>query len=692
MRELILYTVSGLTTAGIYAISASGLTLTYTTTGVFNFAHGAIGMVAAFAYWQLRYAWGVPTVLAFAVVLLVAAPLVGLGVERAVMRRLHDASEATKLMVTVALMLGLMSFALWVWNPGTARSVRPLWSGDVVEFGIVRVSYNDLLVLGVAASVAIGLRLLLYSSRAGIAMRAGVDDRDLALLTGAQPIRSTQLAWVVGTMLAALAGILVAPKLSLSPLPLTLLIVNAYAAAVIGRLRSLPMTFVGAIVLGLLNDYTIGYLPKIGTGQQYLRGLLGVTPAAVLLTALLVIGGRGAKATAARRQQEVTPRPSLTGTLGLGAATIGATIVLSTVLSAGDLFNITKMWGLALIALSMVPLVGYAGKLSLCPLSFGAIGAVVAAHVGTNGNPVALLIAPVVAGAVGAIVALPALRLSGIYLALSTAAFAVTLDRWVFQLPSFTVLGHRFSLFHTGSLTLRRPRIGPLDLAGDQAFFVAGAVVFAGCALLVAVIRSSRYGERLLALRDSPAASASIGISPRLTTLSVFMLSAAMAGLGGAVYAMGLRSASTGQFEFLAGVAILLAAVVGGIRSIGSAVFVGAFLGGPTLANLFPHLSQITSMSIALSAIAIGTNPNGIVGDALRPLWTKVWATPRLLVAGAFAAASIWMLRLFDVLDNWGWALATLAVIALLPALTKLVDGRRVRQIVARPVVHHGTA
>ena len=207
MRELVLFTVSGLTTAGIYAISASGLTLTYTTTGVFNFAHGAIGMIAAFAYWQLRYGWNVPTIAAFAIVVLIAAPVVGLGVERAIMRRLHGASEATKLVVTVAVMLGLVSFALWVWNPGTARSVRPLWSGKVVEVGIVRVSYNDLLVLGVAAAVAIVLRLLLYSTRAGVAMRATVDDRDLALLTGAQPNRSTRLAWVVGTMLAALAGI-----------------------------------------------------------------------------------------------------------------------------------------------------------------------------------------------------------------------------------------------------------------------------------------------------------------------------------------------------------------------------------------------------------------------------------------------------------------------------------------------------
>src|SRR5258708_4921466 len=101
MREFVLYTVSGLTTAGIYAITASGLTLTYTTTGVFNFAHGATGMVAAFLYWQLRFAWGVPAPAAFAVVLLIAAPMFGLLLERTIMRRLEGTSDVTKLVVTV---------------------------------------------------------------------------------------------------------------------------------------------------------------------------------------------------------------------------------------------------------------------------------------------------------------------------------------------------------------------------------------------------------------------------------------------------------------------------------------------------------------------------------------------------------------------------------------------------------------
>jgi len=112
----------------------------------------------------------------------------------------------------------------------------------------------------------------LYRTRAGVTMRAGVDDRPLATLNGARPDRSAMLAWAIGCSLAALAGILMAPDLGLQHLLLTLLIVNAYAAAMIGRLRSLSFTFLGAVILGLADAYGAGYLPS---GNDYLKGFQG---------------------------------------------------------------------------------------------------------------------------------------------------------------------------------------------------------------------------------------------------------------------------------------------------------------------------------------------------------------------------------------------------------------------------------
>ena len=150
MHEFIIFTIGGLATASIYAITASGLTLTYATTGIFNWSHGAIGMLAAFAYWQLHVGWGWNAVLSLAICLLVLAPILGVILEIGVMRRLEGTSEAAKLVVTLALALAMVGAAQWIWNPQTFRTLTPLFAGDTLVLGPIRISYNDLIVLGVA--------------------------------------------------------------------------------------------------------------------------------------------------------------------------------------------------------------------------------------------------------------------------------------------------------------------------------------------------------------------------------------------------------------------------------------------------------------------------------------------------------------------------------------------------------------
>src|SRR3984957_11371612 len=194
MHEFIVFTIGGLATAGIYAITAAGLTLTYTTTGIFNWSHGAIGMLAAFAYWQMRVGWGWPAIVAFVVCLFVLAPTLGIVLEAGVMRRLEGTSEATKLVVTLALALSMVGIAQWIWNPLTYRSLPPLFAGETLVLGPVRISYNDLTILIVALIVALGLRLLLYRTRLGVTMRAAVDDRSLTTLNGASNVRSARSA------------------------------------------------------------------------------------------------------------------------------------------------------------------------------------------------------------------------------------------------------------------------------------------------------------------------------------------------------------------------------------------------------------------------------------------------------------------------------------------------------------------
>ena len=431
MHEFIIFTIGGLAAAGIYAITASGLTLTYTTTGIFNWAHGAIGMVCAFAYWQMSIGWGWPALVSLLVCIFVLAPVIGIVIEVSVMRRLEGVSEASKLVVTLAIALMLLGLAQWIWNPTTYRALPPLFNNDTLVLGSIRISYNDVTVLILALVVAIGLRLFLYRTRMGVTMRASVDDRTLTSLNGSSAIANARNAWIIGSMLAALAGILVAPTLTLSASALTLLIVNAYAASVIGRLRSIPMTFVGAIILGLSIAYSVAYLPQ----NPYIQGFENAVPAIILFIALLVLPQSRLRGHRQLRSRELAYRPTWNGTGLFCVGTIIAAVFLATTVSTPDLFSLNRMWGLAIVGLSVIPIVGYAGRLSLCQMTFAGIGATMVGHLGAQGNPLSLLAAAGVCAVIGVIVAIPALRLSGIYFALATAAFAITMDNWVFAAP-----------------------------------------------------------------------------------------------------------------------------------------------------------------------------------------------------------------------------------------------------------------
>jgi branched-chain amino acid transport system permease protein len=669
VQQFINFFFSGLTSAAIYGIAATGLVLTYTTTGVFNFAHGAMGMVAAFAYWEMRFGWHWPAPIALAVCLLVLAPAFGALLEMLIMRRLEGTSETTKLVVTLSLLLALLGFALWVWDPNKSRPTRKFWDGKVVTILNVRLTYHEIAALAIAALIAIGLRTLLYRTRLGVTMRATVDDRPLAMLNGAHPATTAMVAWAIGSSLAALSGILISPTLSLSALPLTLLIINAYAAAMIGRLRSLPMTFVGALILGLANDLGRGYLTKIHVGQQYIQGFLTSIPIILLFVVLLVLPQSRLRGHRALRTRELAKVPTWSGTLAMGVVVIAGAAMISAVLGKATLVSTSQMWGLGIIGLSMIPLIGYAGQISLCQLSFAGIGMVVVAHAGAHGNPIALVLAAVIAGLVGAIIALPALRLSGIYLALSTAAFAVAMDNWIFPLPKFTVFGHRFDLFQAGSLTVNRPRFFGLRLDGPKAYFIFGAVAFALLAMAIVWIRRSNFGYRLLAMKDSPAACATLGLNLTFTKLAVFTISAAVAGFGGAIYGGALHSVDVQQIQFFNGLTILLVMVVGGINALGAALFAGIFVGGQITQSLFPHLVQLPLVLAGLAGVGLGKNPNGFIASDLRPRWDALLNKPVALAGVAGAEVLVWVLRITHVFNNWEYAILSIAILAAAPLL-----------------------
>ena len=265
-----------------------------------------------------------------------------------------------------------------------------------------------------------------------------------------------------------------------------------------------------------------------------------------------------------------------------------------------------------------MPLLGLAGQISLAQLSFAGIGAVVMAHHGAGGNPVGVLSAVVVSAAVGALVALPVLRLSGIYLALATAAFAVALDRWIFNLPDFDLGPVHISIFDRG---LGRRRAAPdlrLRLRHSRAQLVLANVVF--------VRRRDGGGGGTHGVASAVASSPSATARPRArrsgSTWSApgwpcSRFSAGIAGLGGAIYGMQLNSINPTRFDLVVGLPIFMLVVVGGAGLVGGALFAGISLNGllPLVATLGNTAARWSAMATGLVGIGLGRNPSGAVQE-----------------------------------------------------------------------------
>jgi len=674
MQQFIAYTIIGLTIGAIYALASSGLVLTYVTSGVFNIAHGAIGMISAFVYWQIRFDWGVPTPLALVIVLGVFCPLLGMFIERFVLRDLGAANEVTRLTVTVALMAGLIGTAAWIWPPDARSAFRGFFEGTVVTVLDVNIGMNKIIALVSAIVVAVLLRYLLFNTRLGVQMRAVVDDRDLAELNGARPNHISRASWAMGSTLAGYAGILLAAEVQLNIIPLTLLVINAYAAAILGRLKSLLYTFVGAMTLGLLEAYLLwtsgsSWFPKTFFGFNT-GGIRQAAPTIFLFICLLALPQAKLRAGMVRVVQRSREPKWSTSLLGAAVLVIGV-IALTSMLTRANTIFLAQCLVFALAVLSLVPLTGYSGLVSLAPLTFAGLGAVFMAKLPGNGSVLTLIATVIVVGLIGAVVALPALRLEGIYLALATGAFALLVSTLVFN---------QQKIFPNGSLDVPKLRFLGVDFQQPREKAIMLAIIFATVSLALVAIRRSRLGRQMVAMKDSPLAGAMLGMNLLKVKTVAFALSAAIASLAGALDA---GKVPPDRYGLDSSLPILLLAIVGGISSIGGAFFGGVMLGTNTvMATAIPSLANVAKVTPGFIGMTLGRNLNGVaaqIGDGFRPM---VDHRPSVTVA-IIGPAAFWTLATFDVITNWQffgllfmWVLGT---IGLLPAI--LGGGQDIRRV-----------
>jgi branched-chain amino acid transport system permease protein len=612
--------IPGLFTGAAYAIAASGLVLTYTTTRVFNIAHGAFGMVLSFVFWDFTVRQGMNVLLALVLVVLVIAPVIGFVMQRLITRGLGNAPVSVSLVVTVGLFVGLIGFAQQTWREDkievdAPRFVEPFWltfaDGDGVpgwQIGGTTITGHQLITILCSIAVAVGLWALLNRTRIGTAMRASVDNPDLLRLFGGKPDNAAALAWMIGMSLAALTGILMVSVVGLSYFDLTLLVVNAYAAAMVGRLKSLPLTFVGAMIIGVTEALVAGYSTDFET-------LATIKPAVVplILFVVIVMAPQAQLRIGQVKGMVSAPVPSVPR-MGVSAAAV-LLVAAMYVATAGEvsLLRLGTAATFSIVMLSLVLLTGYGGHVSLAQLSFAGVGALTYAKLGQF-NLLGLLIAVLVAAAVGALVALPVLRLTGLYLALATLAFAVVMEKIVFKNDSLgfgqggaieaerlSILGYRF------------------ESTGQYVFVMVVFFLLVGMGVLL--VRRGVIGRMLIAMRDSPAACGTLGLDMRWFRVGLFAASAGIAGLAGALLA-GLRGLiGEADFIFFNSLPLLLLAVVFGITSV-----TGATLGGIGL-MLLPvlqaetvsvpafgdvRLAGLMFIIIGVGAVLAGRDPNGL--------------------------------------------------------------------------------
>lgn len=400
MRAYLPFVVIGLTTGGVYALASLGLVLTYRTSGVFNFAHGAVGMFATYFFYSLRQ--HLPTVVAVLLALFVVAPIIGALIDLLV-RRLGGGATAA-IVASLGLLVGLQGLAVILYGAKTRR-VAPIFPTDSYRLVDVNVGIDQMLVVGIAVTAGLALMLFFRRTHLGLQTRAVVDNPTLVGLAGTKPATITRLSWMLGASFAATSGILFAPFIGLDSLLLTLLVVEAFGAAAIGRLRSFPLTAVAAFGLAILQSVATKVVAELGITS--LSGLPSAVPF-LMLFGVLVLSRKGRfveppttrlfrVATCPERRSRKFPIRLVIGFAGVAA-------VMAPFLSGSRLLTLTSTTAFLLLFASLSLVVGLSRQLSLAHAVFVVFGATTLSHLQSAGVPyvVALVLGALFVTPIGA--------------------------------------------------------------------------------------------------------------------------------------------------------------------------------------------------------------------------------------------------------------------------------------------------
>jgi ABC-type branched-subunit amino acid transport system permease subunit len=655
MSSYVLFLLIGLGAGSVYALLALGLVLKHRSAGIVDFSHAAVAMWCSYVFLELHTngqlvlpwvaaGWhiqlfsansGAPVWLSVIVALIYSAVL-GLIFYYGVVRPLRNAPVLARVCASVGFMLYLETAATIDFGTFsvTAPPILPDTSMNLGS-GLI-VPSVDIYLAAFAVIVGLILGGIYRYTRFGLATRAAAGNERGAVLIGLSATRLSAANWVIATVLASAAGILILPITTLSPSDYTLFIVPALGAALLGRFTSFPMTVAAGLGIGMLQS-EIGKIQTVWTWLPQ-QGLQDGLPFLLIMIAVVLMSKRlPARGGFVAFRSASIGRPNAPLRTTLISFAIGVVAIL--LFSQLYKYAFAASMNVACVALSVVVITGYVGQISLAQNAFAGISAFEVSHIGHGlglGFPFALILGALCAVVVGVIIGLPAVRVRGVNLAIVTLSVATALDALVFN-------STWFSGGYTG-ISVHPPHLFGLNLGitsnnNSTVFAIFSLLILCLMGYFVARLRNSPAGRMFIAIRSNENAASAVGVNVARTKLFAFGISAFIAGIGGGLLAYQQININAASFTSWTSLTILAIAYVGGVGRIGGAVAAGILLAGNGLmATLLNKLFNFNTYQMLIAGgmlmlTAIG-NPDGIAKEMQGTYFKLLGRAQKLLGAG----------------------------------------------------------
>jgi branched-chain amino acid transport system permease protein len=632
-NQLLLFATLGLGTGALIAGIAIGIVLTYRGSGFINLATGAVAMLGGYSYWSLKtgvYGWEASTAAALVVTFLFLVAL-GVVMELVAFRPLRTASALAKLAASLGVLLVAQAGVALAFGI-SSKPQPPVLPRDTVRLFGSLVPIDRLILPAIVLGVTLALSLLFRLSRFGLATRAASENEIGAMLLGLSPDQLALANTVLATLVAGGLGVLAASITQLDSTSLPLQVVPALTAALFARFTSFWIAATVGLAIGMLENLLYYFQTFSWFPTDNGVALPGVQPLLVfgLMVVAMFVRGTNLPTRGELVEQRLPLAPRAQQLWRTACISTTAAVVLLIVLPYDFRQALITSLLATIMCLSLVVITGYVGQISVVQLALAGLSGFTVSHLAADhgiGFPLGMLIGAVVATVCGLVVAVSALRVRGVSLAVVTLAAAVAIEQFVFLNTTWGGGSSSSPVPEPGLLGLDLGPYASFRGLDDKVpspvfgFFVVAVTLALG--LLVANLRRSDLGQRMLAVRSNERAAAAAGINVRNVKLAAFAIGSFIAGIAGALYGYNFSSVTVSRFSALTALSLIALAYVGGITMVSGAVFAGLI----SVEALFPYALEkwfgisgnwALLFGGAALIVTLYQNPDGVAGAAYR--------------------------------------------------------------------------